>query len=91
MTMDGTDVIRTPSIAEWLDGVALRDLAIHNDTAACVDSRGDVYQWGNGFTGGDDRKKKPILTLREKVLFKCLPLCGHVLITFSEYQKTQAY
>ncbi|KAG6896734.1 hypothetical protein C0992_006451 [Termitomyces sp. T32_za158] len=70
LTMEETDVIRTPSIAEWLDGVALRDLAIHNDHAACVDSRGDVYQWGNGFTDGNEQKKKPILTLREKNITK---------------------
>ncbi|KAG6886012.1 hypothetical protein C0993_006128 [Termitomyces sp. T159_Od127] len=70
LTMEDTDVIRTPSIAEWLDGVALRDLAIHNDNAACVDSRGDVYQWGDGFTGRDDQKKKPTLTLREKNITK---------------------
>ncbi|KAH0584302.1 putative E3 ubiquitin-protein ligase HERC4 [Termitomyces sp. J132] len=70
LTMEDIDVIRTPSIAEWLDGVALRDLAIYKDNAACVDSRGDVYQWGNGFTGGDVQKRKPILTLREKNITK---------------------
>ncbi|KAG6866103.1 hypothetical protein C0991_008855 [Blastosporella zonata] len=66
LTEEPVDVIRTPSIAKWLDGVALRDLVIHRDNAACVDSRGDVYQWGNGFAGEDTEKHKPTLTLREK-------------------------
>ncbi|KAF9065313.1 regulator of chromosome condensation 1/beta-lactamase-inhibitor protein II [Rhodocollybia butyracea] len=43
-----SEVIRTPAIAKWLDNVALRDLALHKDYAACVDARGDVYQWGLG-------------------------------------------
>ncbi|KAG6832413.1 hypothetical protein H0H87_001573 [Tephrocybe sp. NHM501043] len=66
LTQEPTDVIRTPSVAAWLDGVALRDLAIHKDNAACVDSRGDVYQWGKGFSSDDVGKRKPTLTLREK-------------------------
>ncbi|KAG6919984.1 hypothetical protein DXG01_013333 [Tephrocybe rancida] len=66
LTQEPTDVIRTPSVAKWLDGVALRDLVIHKDSAACVDSRGDVYQWGSGFAGNDAEKHKPNLTLREK-------------------------
>ncbi|KAG6872807.1 hypothetical protein C0995_006406 [Termitomyces sp. Mi166 len=70
LTMEETDVIKTPSVAEWLDGVALRDLAIHKDSAACVDSRGDVYQWGKGFICRDVQQKKPILTLREKNITK---------------------
>ncbi|KAI0282735.1 regulator of chromosome condensation 1/beta-lactamase-inhibitor protein II [Russula brevipes] len=64
--------IRTPAAASFLQGVALRDLAVHATHAACVDGRGDVYQWGDGFFGarsasvsGDDRKK-PVLTLRGK-------------------------
>jgi alpha-tubulin suppressor-like RCC1 family protein len=67
--------IRTPAVASFLQDVALRDLAVHATHAACVDGRGDVYQWGDGFfgqqseqsasSGEDDRK--PVLTLQGKV------------------------
>jgi alpha-tubulin suppressor-like RCC1 family protein len=68
--------IRTPAVASFLQDVALRDLAVHATHAACVDGRGDVYQWGDGFlgrqqseqnsaSGGDGRK--PVLTLQGKV------------------------
>lgn len=65
---DAAEVIRIPSVAEWLDGVALRDLALHRDHAACVDAKGDVYQWGTQYSGSNIEKTfKPTLTLREKV------------------------
>lgn len=66
--------IRSPAVASFLQDVALRDLAVHATHAACVDGRGDVYQWGDGFFGqrsasasGDDRLGKPVLTLQGKV------------------------
>ncbi|KAJ3908556.1 regulator of chromosome condensation 1/beta-lactamase-inhibitor protein II [Lentinula edodes] len=43
-----SEVIQSPTTAKWLDNVALRDLALHKEYAACVDARGDVYQWGQG-------------------------------------------
>ncbi|KAK0197250.1 regulator of chromosome condensation 1/beta-lactamase-inhibitor protein II [Armillaria mellea] len=59
------DSIRTPAIAEWLEGVALRDLVLHKDHAACVDARGDVYQWGAVHFGYAENDS-PALTLRNK-------------------------
>ncbi|KAJ2968011.1 hypothetical protein NUW54_g13339 [Trametes sanguinea] len=61
--------IRVPTPAEWFDNVALRDLALHEKHAACVDARGDVYQWGDGFFGNEPGSShgKPRLTLRGKV------------------------
>ena len=68
--------IRTPAVASFLQDVALRDLAVHATHAVCVDGRGDVYQWGDGFFGGQDRASSssssssegtPVLTLRGKV------------------------
>lgn len=68
----GVESIRTPSTAAWLQNVALRDLALHERHAACVDARGDVYQWGDGFFGKSttslEEARKPILTLRGKVI-----------------------
>ncbi|KAF9264847.1 RCC1/BLIP-II [Marasmius fiardii PR-910] len=54
---------RFPQAAEWLNKVALRDLAFHKTYAACVDARGDVYQWGEGF---NTENTKPRLTLGGK-------------------------
>jgi len=64
--------IRTPAVASFLRDVALRDLAVHASHAACVDGRGDVYQWGDGFFSGRfaSGDRKPILTLRGKNVVK---------------------
>ncbi|KAG7092292.1 hypothetical protein E1B28_008654 [Marasmius oreades] len=59
-----TENVRFPQVATWLDNVALRDLAFHKTYAACVDARGDVYQWGEGFSLPESTK--PGLTLGGK-------------------------
>lgn len=63
------DSIPTPTTVPWLEGVALRDVALHEGHAACVDARGDLYQWGDGFFGSDKKQQtyQPVLTLRGKV------------------------
>ncbi|KAF8162931.1 regulator of chromosome condensation 1/beta-lactamase-inhibitor protein II [Crassisporium funariophilum] len=62
-----TDPIRTPTVAGFLNDVALRDLQLHETHAACVDARGDVYQWGDGFYGKSAAgARTPKLTLRGK-------------------------
>lgn len=61
-----SDSIRTPEVAAWLEGVALRDLRLESRHGACVDARGDVYQWGEGFFG-DTQPHLPKRTLRGKV------------------------
>lgn len=59
--------LKLPSLASWLNGVALRDLALHEQYGACVDAKGDVYQWGEGYSGADAHADgKPALTLRGK-------------------------
>ncbi|KAJ8078596.1 hypothetical protein PM082_012879 [Marasmius tenuissimus] len=58
-----TDILRLPQAAEWLNDVALRDLALHKTHAACIDARGDVYQWGEGFS---KEQNKPCRTLSGK-------------------------
>lgn len=59
--------IRAPAVAGWLEGVALRDLALHERHGACVDARGDVYQWGDGFFGQEEPgNRMPHRTLRGK-------------------------
>lgn len=67
-------------MAGWLQNVALRDLALHENHAACVDARGDLYQWGDGFFGlsdsaQDSRSMTPKLTLRGKV--RCFRFVRH--------------
>lgn len=62
--------VKTPVNAEWLRDVALRDLALHERHAACVDAKGDVYQWGDGFFSegaSSSSERKPLLTFHGKV------------------------
>ncbi|KAF8911083.1 RCC1/BLIP-II [Gymnopilus junonius] len=62
-----SDPIPTPTVARWLDGVALRDLQLHQRHSACVDAKGDVYQWGDGFFGDISQPiRLPKRTLRGK-------------------------
>ena len=83
--------IRTPAAASFLQDVALRDLAVHATHAVCVDGRGDVYQWGDGFFGQEEDRPPggtPVLTLQGKVR----PSSPHALADLifrrlSEYQQ----
>ena len=63
------EFVRTPAVTDWLKGVALRDLSVHERHAACIDANGDVYQWGDGFFGTEpgSSRARPQLTLRGKV------------------------
>lgn len=63
----GTEIFQTPVNVRWLENAALRDMAIHERHAACVDARGDVFQWGEGFFGSKSDPKTPKATLRGKV------------------------
>ncbi|EIW60539.1 RCC1/BLIP-II [Trametes versicolor FP-101664 SS1] len=65
---DLPESVRVPTPSEWFDNVALRDLALHEQHAACVDARGDLYQWGDGFFGSEpgSSRTKPRVTLRGK-------------------------
>jgi hypothetical protein len=79
------DVIKTPAALKLVDNVALRDFVLHEKHAACVDARGDVYQWGEELF--DDGVRKPILTLRGKVSRReCAQFRS--LILDIEYKKT---
>ncbi|KAJ7343659.1 regulator of chromosome condensation 1/beta-lactamase-inhibitor protein II [Mycena albidolilacea] len=56
----------------WLNDVAMRDLALHERHAACVDARGDVYQWGEGYNTSrtPDADGRPTRTLSGKNIVK---------------------
>jgi hypothetical protein len=63
------DTIRAPQdISAWAN-VALRDLALHERHAACVDAAGDVYQWGAAYYGDlvEGQSGEPHRTLSGKV------------------------
>ncbi|KAH6896476.1 regulator of chromosome condensation 1/beta-lactamase-inhibitor protein II [Coprinopsis sp. MPI-PUGE-AT-0042] len=91
--------IRSPSVARWLDGIALRDLQLHERHAACVDAKGDVYQWGEGYLGdlqweGDSHSPK--LTLKGKNIVQlqltedkvfALSASGHIYVFASRASK----
>ncbi|KIJ69336.1 hypothetical protein HYDPIDRAFT_123692 [Hydnomerulius pinastri MD-312] len=70
----GVETVQLPSNVKWLQNVALRDMALHERHAACVDARGDVYQWGDGFfgfiSGSASEAKVPKATLRGKNIIK---------------------
>lgn len=67
LSPDGSeDIIKTPAALPWLEDIALRDLVLHGQHAACVDARGDVYQWGQGLIDSE-ATSGPTLTLRGKV------------------------
>ncbi|KAG6376199.1 regulator of chromosome condensation 1/beta-lactamase-inhibitor protein II [Boletus reticuloceps] len=66
----GIETFQTPVNAKWLENVALRDLALHEKHAACVDARGDVCQWGDGFSCSKSDVKAPKITLRGKNIVK---------------------
>jgi hypothetical protein len=67
--------IRIPTSCQWLDGVALRDLAIHEKYAACADARGDVYHWG-------EKNDKPEQILQGKVNAPSLVLFDILTLAF---------
>lgn len=74
---DATESIRSPMVASFLENVPLRDLALHEQHAACVDARGDVYQWGDGFydasSNAEPEGRGPKLTLSGKVCLTTAP------------------
>ena len=86
-----TAQIRTPAAASFLKDVALRNLAVHATHAVCVDGRGDVFQWGDGFFGASEEAttKTPVLTLRGKVrpfFAFFFPSCIHLFVVDSDAQ-----
>ncbi|KAJ7090055.1 regulator of chromosome condensation 1/beta-lactamase-inhibitor protein II [Mycena crocata] len=68
--LPSSTVIKKPFAASWLDDVALRDLALHENHAACVDARGDVYQWGEGYASRGLEDGRPTRTLSGKSIIK---------------------
>ncbi|KAF9227858.1 RCC1/BLIP-II [Gyrodon lividus] len=68
------ETLQIPTNVKWLENIALRDMALHKRHAACVDARGDVYQWGHDFfssiPGSKTEAKAPKLTLRGKNIVK---------------------
>lgn len=63
-------------------GTALRDLAFHEKHAACVDASGNVYQWGDGFSGDASSTDGPVLTLKGKVPWAFSKASTYDLIVF---------
>ncbi|KAF5365615.1 hypothetical protein D9758_003188 [Tetrapyrgos nigripes] len=83
-----TEPIRRPLVANWLDNVALRDLVFHRNHAACIDARGDVYQWGKCFQQ-DQTDSKPTLTMKGKDIVQ-LQLSDNRLYALSSSGKIYA-
>ncbi|GAA94139.1 hypothetical protein E5Q_00787 [Mixia osmundae IAM 14324] len=62
------EVIKQPKPFVLLDGVALRELVLHEKYAVAIDEHGDLLQWGDGFdnTVRETGDIKPRKTLQGK-------------------------
>lgn len=65
---DSTEnVIKTPRRITYFDGQLLRDIKLDREFGAALTEKGDLVQWGTGFSKEDP---KPVTTLRGKDLTK---------------------
>lgn len=60
-------VVKTPKRISWFDGMLLRDLKIDQEFGVAVTEKGDLVQWGTGYSAEDP---KPQYTLRGKDISK---------------------
>ncbi|KAI0178344.1 regulator of chromosome condensation 1/beta-lactamase-inhibitor protein II [Pestalotiopsis sp. NC0098] len=65
---DSTEnVVKTPRRIKYFDGQLLRDVKLDRDFGVAVTEKGDLVQWGAGFSQKDP---KPVMTLKGKDLVK---------------------
>ncbi|GAB7361247.1 hypothetical protein MBLNU230_g1308t1 [Neophaeotheca triangularis] len=63
---DSTDnAVKTPRRIRFFDGKLLRDIKLDRTFGAAIDERGDLYQWGTGYSADI---KDPVTTLKGKNL-----------------------
>ncbi|KAL8726914.1 MAG: hypothetical protein Q9166_006403 [cf. Caloplaca sp. 2 TL-2023] len=58
-------IIRTPRRIAFFDGLLLRDIKLDRNFGAAITEKGDLLQWGNGFSTDD---RQPTATLKGKDL-----------------------
>ena len=68
--------IKLPKRIAFFDGQLLRDLSLTQDFGAAVTEKGDLVQWGLGFSKTDP---KPVTTLRGKDLSKIVVSTDRIL------------
>ncbi|KAK9413526.1 putative Regulator of chromosome condensation 1/beta-lactamase-inhibitor protein II [Seiridium unicorne] len=61
------NVIKTPRRITYFDGQLLRDIKLDRDFGAALTEKGDLVQWGTGFSKDDP---KPVTTIKGKDLIK---------------------
>jgi alpha-tubulin suppressor-like RCC1 family protein len=59
--------VKTPRWLPAFEGVLLRDLKLDRQSGAAIDAKGDMLQWGRGYSGDDDQAQ-PTTTLAGKDL-----------------------
>jgi alpha-tubulin suppressor-like RCC1 family protein len=59
--------IKTPRRLKWFDGMLLRDIKLDRNFGCAIDEKGDLIQWGSGFTAN---LKTPVRTLTGKDLVR---------------------
>lgn len=57
--------IKTPQRFTFFDGILLRDIKLSRDAGVAINERGDLLQWGTGFS---DDHANPVVTLKGKDL-----------------------
>ncbi|KAI0127842.1 regulator of chromosome condensation 1/beta-lactamase-inhibitor protein II [Xylariales sp. AK1849] len=70
------NVIKTPRRIPYFDGQLLRDIKLDREFGAALTEKGDLVQWGTGFSKEDP---KPVATLKGKDLVKLAISRDHIL------------
>ncbi|KAL8907491.1 MAG: hypothetical protein Q9207_001395, partial [Kuettlingeria erythrocarpa] len=76
-------VIKTPRRIPFFDGVLLRDIKLDRNFGAAINEKGDLLQWGTGFST-DVRAPTPTLTGKD---LKCLAISRDRVIALSSNGK----
>ncbi|KAI4201663.1 MAG: hypothetical protein LQ346_002114 [Caloplaca aetnensis] len=76
-------VIRTPRRIPFFDGVLLRDIKLDRNFGAAINEKGDLLQWGTGFST-DVRAPTPTLTGKN---LRCLAISRDRVIALSSNGK----
>jgi alpha-tubulin suppressor-like RCC1 family protein len=61
-------VVKSPRRIPFFEGMLLRDLKLAQDSAAAIDERGDLVQWGVAYAADGDNALQPRRTLAGKNL-----------------------
>ncbi|KAM0753720.1 RCC1/BLIP-II [Meredithblackwellia eburnea MCA 4105] len=61
-----SDIVKRPKLVSHFDGEVLRDVALHSSYGLAVDAKGDVLQWGSGYSDDAESGSPPRTILRNR-------------------------